>query len=64
MRLPLRASDDLRSMTPREVRLNNLDHKSDPARSSVILAAVARDIHFWVPVVVLIAGLVLLRWVS
>jgi hypothetical protein len=51
-------------MTPREVRLNDLDHLSGFARASAILAAVARDLHFWVPVIVLIGGLVLLRWVS
>jgi hypothetical protein len=33
-------------------------------RASAILLAVSRDIHFWVPIIVLIAGLVLLRWVS
>lgn len=61
---PLRAPDDLRSMTPREVRLNKHEHVSGPARASTILAAVARDVHFWVPVIVLIGGLILLRWVS
>jgi hypothetical protein len=28
------------------------------------LSAVIRDVHFWVPAIVLIAGLILLRWVS
>jgi hypothetical protein len=51
-------------MTPREVRLNDLEHVSAPFRASTILAVVARDIHFWVPVIVLVVGLVLLRWVS
>jgi hypothetical protein len=51
-------------MTPREVRLNDLEHVSGPARASTILAAVARDIHFWVPLIVLVVGLVVLRWVS
>jgi hypothetical protein len=27
-------------------------------------ASVLRDTHFWVPTIVLLAGLVLLRWVS
>jgi len=27
-------------------------------------SAVVRDVHFWVPTIVLIAGLILLRWVS
>jgi hypothetical protein len=49
----------------REVPLSLLHDVPSPAhRPSVILSAVARDIHFWVPIVVLIAGLVLLRWVS
>jgi hypothetical protein len=25
---------------------------------------VLRDVHFWVPVVVLVAGLLVLRWIS
>ena len=54
----------LRSMTAREVRLNDLEQVSGPQRASTILTAVARDIHFWVPVIVLVVGLVLLRWVS
>jgi hypothetical protein len=33
--------------------------QTDPARSR--LAAVVTDIHFWVPVAVLICGLLLLR---
>jgi hypothetical protein len=28
------------------------------------LTLVLRDVHFWVPVVVLIAGLLVLRWIS
>jgi hypothetical protein len=28
------------------------------------LSLVLHDIHFWVPVAVLIAGLVVLRWIS
>ena len=28
------------------------------------LALVLHDIHFWVPVAVLIAGLLVLRWIS
>jgi len=27
-------------------------------------AAIFSDVHFWVPVVVLISGLVVLRWIS
>lgn len=34
----------------------------DRARSWVSL--VLRDVHFWVPVAVLIAGLLVLRWIS
>jgi len=29
-----------------------------------LLASVAGDVHLWVPTVVLISGLLLLRWVS
>ena len=60
----LRAPDDVRSMTPREVRLNDFEHPSGARNASAIFATVARDIHFWVPLIVLIVGLVLLRWVS
>ncbi len=28
------------------------------------LSLVVRDVHFWVPVAVLIAGLLVLRWIS
>jgi hypothetical protein len=28
------------------------------------LRAVLGDIHFWIPLVVLLAGLVVLRWIS
>jgi hypothetical protein len=28
------------------------------------LSSVLGDVHFWVPVIVLTAGLILLRWVS
>jgi hypothetical protein len=49
----------------REVRLNEIDGlPGTDRRASTILSAVSRDIHFWVPIIVLIAGLVLLRWVS
>ena len=51
-------------MAPREVCLTELDRQSGPGRGAAIFAAVVRDPHFWVPVMVLIAGLVLLRWVS
>ena len=33
-------------------------------QSTTWLAAVAGDAHFWVPTLVLIGGLLLLRWVS
>ena len=28
------------------------------------LGAVLRDVHFWVPVAVLVAGLAVLRWIA
>ena len=34
------------------------------AAKSPTVASVLRDVHFWVPMIVLLAGLVLLRWVS
>lgn len=33
-------------------------------RSRNWLGLVLRDVHFWVPVVVLIGGLLVLRWIS
>lgn len=33
-------------------------------RSESWLSLVLRDVHFWVPVAVLIAGLLVLRWIS
>jgi hypothetical protein len=35
-----------------------------PERLLGTLASVAGDAHFWLPTAVLVAGLVLLRWVS
>jgi len=32
--------------------------------SSTMLTSVAGDVHFWVPTIVLIGGLFLLRWAS
>ena len=37
---------------------------SSGARLVKGLSSVLSDVHFWVPVIVLIAGLILLRWVS
>ena len=31
---------------------------------SKTVAAIATDAHFWVPTIVLLAGLALLRWIS
>jgi hypothetical protein len=33
-------------------------------RSRTWVGLVLRDVHFWVPVVVLIGGLLVLRWIS
>jgi hypothetical protein len=43
-----------------------VDTRKELSYSSVSnsFSSVLRDIHFWVPTIVLIAGLVLLRWVS
>ncbi|HSB74849.1 MAG TPA: hypothetical protein VLC12_04315 [Terriglobales bacterium] len=35
-----------------------------PAAQLTWLASVSGDVHFWVPTLVLIGGLLLLRWVS
>ena len=37
---------------------------SQSARSNSWLSVVVRDPQFWVPVVVLVAGLLVLRWIS
>jgi len=34
-----------------------------PGRSQSLVTVVLRDIHFWIPVVVLLGGLVVLRWI-
>jgi hypothetical protein len=39
-----------------------MDNSGD--RSRGWLSLVLRDVHFWVPVIVLIAGLIVLRWIS
>jgi hypothetical protein len=33
-------------------------------RAQSWISLVLRDVHFWVPVAVLIAGLLVLRWIS
>lgn len=40
----------------------NIDSNRKSASSR--LAGVFSDVHFWVPVIVLIAGLLLLSWIS
>jgi hypothetical protein len=38
--------------------------KTSRERTQGWLGLVLRDVHFWVPVAVLIAGLLVLRWIS
>jgi hypothetical protein len=33
-------------------------------RSQSLSAVILRDVHFWIPVVVLLGGLTVLRWIS
>ena len=40
------------------------ERMSDPRGNSSLLKAVLTDPQFWVPVAVLAAGLVVLRWIS
>jgi hypothetical protein len=47
---------------PRASDVNRVNSPREPQRSWVGL--VFRDIHFWVPVAVLIGGLIVLRWIS
>ena len=47
--------------TPGRDRMNDDRHKQD---SRSWLGLVMRDVQFWVPVAVLIGGLVVLRWIS
>jgi hypothetical protein len=35
-----------------------------PSKFQTVSTAILHDIHFWVPVVVLACGLVVLRWIS
>jgi hypothetical protein len=45
---------------------SNSDEHSKAQRSNAfaeMLAAVVTDAHFWVPTLVLTAGLILLRWI-
>ena len=35
-----------------------------PGRWQNVTAVVLRDVHFWIPVVVLVGGLAVLRWIS
>jgi hypothetical protein len=37
---------------------------TSPDESRSWLSLVLHDVHFWVPVAVLIAGLLVLRWIS
>jgi hypothetical protein len=39
------------------------DSRRDP-RSSGWITLVVRDIQFWVPVIILAAGLLVLRWIA
>ena len=33
-------------------------------RSQSLVTVVLRDVHFWIPVLVLLGGLAVLRWIS
>jgi len=49
----------------REMRMNRGNNNDDVSCPlGMGFSAVIRDVHFWVPAIVLIAGLILLRWVS
>ena len=39
------------------------DHR-DPVAARSWISLVVQDVQFWVPIVVLAAGLVVLRWIS
>jgi hypothetical protein len=41
-----------------------MNQKSRKPEHRIALSSIFTDVHFWVPLVVLIAGLVLLAWVS
>jgi hypothetical protein len=43
------------------LRAMNDDRRTERSRSK--LSLVLRDVHFWVPVIVLIGGLLVLRWI-
>ena len=44
--------------------MTDKESNGHPHKPNTWLAAVAGDAHFWVPTLVLIGGLLLLRWVS
>jgi hypothetical protein len=51
-------------LTDTEGGAENTIARSTTDRSYTMLTAVVSDVHFWVPAVVLIGGLFLLRWAS
>ena len=50
------------SLEPSEAQVRR--GKGFVSKSLSLAVAIASDIHFWVPVVVLVAGLAVLRWIS
>ena len=43
------------------LELNSQNHQVETDRSR--WKAVVRDVHFWIPLAVLLAGLLMLRWI-
>ena len=46
------------------VFMNSRTDKRDLKQPRALANAILRDVHFWIPVIVLAGGLVVLRWVS
>ncbi len=54
----------LASIAPPTAKVRPMSDNRREQHSSSWLGLVLRDVQFWVPVAVLIAGLLVLRWIS
>lgn len=50
--------------TPSRLTVSMMDDPRHDRGSPGWIALVLRDVQFWVPVIVLVAGLLVLRWIS
>jgi hypothetical protein len=49
---------------PRSLEMRTMAQQRSKITMAIVFGCILRDSHFWVPLIVLIGGLLLLAWVS